>query len=199
MPSEVKSSPNDRMAEVEAEVARVSRQLNEERLRGKRVESLPVRFARTQGENPENPTDLSYPDQVYEKGCRLPIVFCDVEYDDEADDPVILIPRSLKPQAWLYSPFGWIPRLVDLQIFRQNGMYVVHYMPEIEVVVSQDGDIQPGERGEVTVVKHGAANGQTFNAYLDHMDSDLPAENGEEGVVNLREGRKVLALSNLEC
>jgi hypothetical protein len=135
-------------------------------------------------------------------GSRVPIVFTDVLYDSGATDPVFVVPRSASPQAWLYSPWGWLPKGLDLEVrlqrgHEQSGIWVCTSVPDLQVEFVDT--VAAPNSGTVKVVGHGDMNNYEFDVYLDHMASGSSAVAGTEAVVRLWSGLKRWEVIELAC
>ena len=145
-----------------------------------------------------NAITTSYPAFVDAKGIKLPCKLLKTTYDSGAGDPVTVATVDDTTRSWyLYSPYGWIPRYIDILAVINYGLWVPAYVPELEVTLS--GAITAGSSGTVSVVKHGSADAQTFTAYFDHMDAGTTAASGAEARVALMPGEKKWRIINLGC
>lgn len=145
-----------------------------------------------------NAITTSYPTFVDAKGIKLPCKLLKATYDSGAGDPVTVATVDDSRSWYLYSPYGWIPRYIDIQATLNFGLWVPDYIPELEVTITEAGGIAAGSSGEVTIVKHGSANGQTFDAYFDHMDAGTATEDAEARVA-LMPGEKKWRIIELAC
>ena len=162
------------------------------------VGSYTTRLIRTQADDPDDENDPTYPSQVDGKSARLPFRFLRLEHLIGDSDPARLLVIDRDEDLFLMSPFGWVPRLVDLEVSVHNGFFVAIFVPKLEVEISESGGIEAGDSGEVTIVKHGSANGQTFTAWFDHMAAGTATE-GMEAIAELMPGEKKWRIHNLGC
>lgn len=132
------------------------------------------RLFRTQGPS-ATPDDEEYPTQVDAEGAKLPGAFLKVTYDDSAGDPVSVDTITLERD--IYSPWGWIPRLVDVEVVMISGLLVVNYVPILPVEFDGSGVTAP-DTVEAEIVDYGDADTQTFDVHVLTQPGSSTAERG---------------------
>ena len=146
-----------------------------------------------------NAITTSYPTFADGIGHKLPVKLLTFSYDSGETDPVIITQDDINTYSWyIYSPYGWIPQYIDIHATLHNGLWIPTYVPELEVTITESGGIAAGDSGEVTIVKHGDADGQAFTAWFDHMAAGTAAEDAEARVA-LMPGEKKWRIINLGC
>lgn len=146
-----------------------------------------------------NTITTEYPAFADAVGHQLPVKVLKHTYDSGEADPVILATDDDDTRSWyIYSPYGWIPQFIDIHATLHHGLWIPTYVPELEVTITEAGGIAAAASGEVTIVKHGTANGQTFDAWFDHMDAGTATEDAEARVA-LMPGEKKWRIINLGC
>lgn len=156
-----------------------------------------TRLFRTQGDNPGNLADSTYPTQTDGDGARLPGVFLSVVYDAGASDPVTVQNVDEDERQYVYSFGGWIPRLTILRVSYRGGVWVPDWVPEIPVRF--DAAVTAPDDVTVEQISSGDANGQTFTAHLDFMAGTAASAIDEEALAWLNEKTKRWEVINKEC
>jgi len=125
-------------------------------------EPMTARLFRTQG--PLGTEDeAEYPTQVDGDGARLTGRLLEITRDDSASDPITV--AVYEELEHVHSPWGWIPRLVDIEVVMISGLLSVNYVPIIPVTFSGVGVTAP-DTVIVTVADYGIADGQEFTAHV---------------------------------
>lgn len=137
MPREVKTSPLDRIADLEGRIYELERILRSRGGKNHAGQRLQVRLARTGADDYDGPDDATYPVQT-DKAARLPIRFVEIDYDGDSGDVMQYNGRSAAPQAWVYSPEGWIPRGVLIEPWWDGRKWVVIQVPDLYVTLTAD-------------------------------------------------------------
>lgn len=156
-----------------------------------------TRWFRTQGDNPASLSDATYPTQVDGDGARLPGIFLTVVYDDAAADPVTFDTVNDGSKNYIYSPGGWIPRLMDLRVSFRGGYWVPDFVPCIPVRL--DAGVTAPDDVAVEIINSGTMDTQTFTAHLDFMAGTVAGTTNEECFAWLNERTKRWDLVNKEC
>lgn len=168
MGREIKTTYHDRVADLESQLASVQRQLAAVSLQGRMGGTQPIRLVQTGAADPADAADATYPVQG-ERPCRLPMRFLDVEWSDDGAGETNLAfrTRSSDPAAYLYSPFGWLPRGMILQAWQQNDRWMAWRVPDIQVEFSGDETIDPPKYVDCTTTLGTPLTlaGQTISAW----------------------------------
>lgn len=162
-----------------------------------RIGPFSTRLFRTQGDNPADLADATYPTQVDGDGFRLPGKFLSVVYDVTAADPVTLAVQDDEQTHYIYSPDGWIPRLVDLRVSFRGGRFVADFVPNIPVRF--DANVTAPDDVPVEIIRYGIANTQVFTAHLDFMAATTSATTDQEAFTWLNPRLKQWEIIEREC
>lgn len=149
-----------------------------------------TRMFRTQGDDPDDLADASYPTQVDGAGVKLPGVFLIV-------NTTTLEYEAIPGSHEIYSIGGWIPRLMDLRVSFRGGVWVPDYVPLVPCRL--DAGVTAPNTVTVEIRESGTMDTQTFTAHLDWMAGAMTASTDDEAMAWLNERTQQWEIINLEC
>lgn len=176
---------SDRVADLEAELKQLRRELRSRNRDERSSRPVPVWWVRTLGELTGGyggyySEDRLYPTQDPDAPiCELPAVYLNCEVPEDPTDPVVWTPRASQPQIKIVSPGGWIPENIELRVFRHHDDRIhVLAVPELRVVAVDT--IEPDTYGTVKMWRGDEETEQEFEAWNDWLHGGQSIEAGKQ-------------------